>query len=78
MRYITDSQGHRYAVHLTPHERRGSRGVHPYLNALCFETEQGLWIGSVRVHPDVTLEHFSLRELRHLLARVKGGRTRGT
>ncbi len=77
MRHITDSQGNGYVVHLAPHERQGSLGVSPYLNAVCFETEQGIWIGSVRVRPDVGLEDFTLRELRHLLARARAGRTWG-
>ncbi len=78
LRYITDPQGHRYTVHLTPRERRGALGVHPHLKSLCFETEQGLWIGSLSVHPDTSLEDFSLRALLLLLTRVRGDRARGS
>lgn len=73
LRYITDSQGHCYLVHLAPHEQPGALGVHPYLSALCFETEQGLWMGSLLALPGVTLEQFTLRELRHLLAKARAG-----
>ena len=47
--------GVRYRARLTPREGTDPLGVDKRLNAVVFETPQGQWVGSVPVHPNVTL-----------------------
>jgi hypothetical protein len=52
---------------LAPYERRGSLGVSERLRAVCFETSDGEWVGSVPVYRGIELESLSDDDLLELL-----------
>ena len=65
--FVDPETGARYQAYVTPRERTGHLGVDRRLNALVFETPEGQWVGSVPVHPNVTLWTLAEEDLANLL-----------
>jgi hypothetical protein len=66
-RVFVANDGATYRVTLGPVERREGGGIQEGLNALTFETIDGLWVGMAPVYANIPLEEFSLVELEELL-----------
>jgi hypothetical protein len=71
-REYTIPDGETLHVYITPLERREGRGVDWRLNAICFVTTEGGWIGSVPLYHNVTLDSLSEEDLVELLDQAIG------
>jgi hypothetical protein len=66
-RPFTGPEGVRYRASISPLERRGALGVDWRLNAICFEREDGSWVGSTPLYHGVALESLTEADLVELL-----------
>lgn len=56
-----------YRASIAPMERSGRLGVDPRLNAICFQHDDGRWIGSVPLYHSITLDSLTYMDLIELL-----------
>lgn len=70
-RLFVDPTGNRYVASLAPTEGFAPGGVLTGLHSVVIETDDGRWVGSVKIYPTVPLEVLSERELLWLLKEAK-------